>query len=1067
MTNVLVANRGEIAVRVIRAARGLGLRSVAVFEPDDRRALHVDLADEAHPLSGDRPYLDVDQLVDVAARADCELLHPGYGFLSESPDLADACAKSGITFVGPSRDALAVLGDKGRARAVAQESGMPVLPATSTGATLDEAVAFFSGRAGHGVVVKASAGGGGRGMRVVTAVEELPGAYERCASEALRAFGSGDLYVEELLRRARHIEVQLVGDGTGAVAHVWDRDCSVQRRHQKVVEVAPCLTVPGDVRQRLLDGAVHLGSRLRYLGLGTIEFLVDADDPGRWYFLEANPRVQVEHTVTEEVTGIDLVRAQLQIALGRSLADLGLTQDEIPAPRAVAVQARVAMETTTATGATFPSTGTITELALPSGPHTRVDTHARAGLVADGRYDSLLAKVIVTESGSSLAEAARNAGAALSEIRVGGVETNVALLRNILAHPTFTRGEATTRFLDDHLAELVPAVEEQDVLPDELAAPFAGTVVALPAEVGQHLAIGAPAVVLESMKMEHVVTSTASGVVRTISVRVGDTVQASQPLLTMELDDEQIVHAAEEADVDLDELRDDLADVVARHLPGLDESRPEAVAKRRRTGQRTARENIADLCDEGTFLEYGALALAAQRSRRTLDDLIANTPADGMVTGVGRVNGAHFGDRAQCAVLAYDYTVLAGTQGHINHKKTDRMIELAERQRLPLVLFGEGGGGRPGDTDTFGASWLDVPTFAKFGRLSGRVPTVAVVSGRCFAGNAALVGSCDVIIATRNASIGMGGPAMIEGGGLGTFAPDEVGPTSVQVPNGVIDVLVDDEAEAVAVAKRYLSYFQGNLPAGDVPDQRLLRRAVPESRVRPYFVRDVVQTLADAESVLELRPEFGRSIITALARIDGRAVGVFANDPRHLGGAIDADSADKLARFLHLCDGHGLPLVSLCDTPGFMVGPDAERTATVRHFSRLFVAGAHLRVPLVAVVLRKAYGLGAQAMVGGCLTSPDAIVAWPTGELGPMGLEGAVRLGFRKELEAAATDEAREALFEELLAEQYARGKAMNAAVVFELDDVIDPVDTRAWISQTFATASPPEPRTQGFIDTW
>jgi acetyl-CoA carboxylase carboxyltransferase component len=476
-------------------------------------------------------------------------------------------------------------------------------------------------------------------------------------------------------------------------------------------------------------------------------------------------------------------------------------------------------------------------------------------------------------------------------------------------------------------------------------------------------------------------------------------------------------------------------------------------------GPPTARENIADLCGEGGFTEYGGLAVAAQRGRRSDEDLAANTPADGMVTGIGRINADRHGDQrtrqraaaaavrpgdgTECVVMSYDYTVMAGTQGVINHRKTDRMLEIAHRRRLPVVLFAEGGGGRPGDIDPNTASALGVTTFAAMGRLSGRVPTVGVASGRCFAGNAALLGCCDVVIATRDANIGMGGPAMIEGGGLGVFRPEEIGPVDVQEPNGVIDLLVEDDAAAVRAARDYLSYFQGPVDDWEAADQRLLRHVVPENRLRAYDVRKAVRTLADSGSVLELRRRFGPGVVTALVRVEGRPMGLIANDPAHLGGAIDAESADKTAAFLQLCDAHGLPVVSLCDTPGFMVGPDAERTATVRFFSRLFVIGARLRVPMVTVVLRKAYGLGAQAMAGGHLHAPAATLAWPTGELGPMGLEGAVRLGFRKELAAIEDPVERQRTFDAILAEAYKRGRATSAASVFELDDVIDPAQTR------------------------
>jgi acetyl-CoA carboxylase carboxyltransferase component len=597
---------------------------------------------------------------------------------------------------------------------------------------------------------------------------------------------------------------------------------------------------------------------------------------------------------------------------------------------------------------------------------------------------------------------------------------------------------------------------------EELPAPMMATVVRVDVQPGDEVRAGQQVVVLESMKMEHIVRAPAAGVVVGVEVAAGDPVRRDQPLLALDLTGGD----GSEPDVEesgLAAARPDLAEVVHRHEMGLDAARPEAVRRRRDRGQRTARENLADLCDPGTFVEYGALVVAAQRQRRGLDELIARTPADGLVTGVTEVNGS------PCVVLAYDATVLAGTQGARNHAKKDRMLTIAARRRLPVVLFAEGGGGRPGDTDVPTVAGLDVPSFHLFARLSGLVPLVGVVSGFCFAGNAALLGCCDVVIATRNASIGMGGPAMIEGGGLGVFQPQEVGPLSVQVPNGVVDIAVADEAEAVAVARRYLSYFQGPVSGWSCADQRELRSAVPENRVRSYDVRTVLHLLADTESVLELRPEFGVGIVTALVRIEGRPLGLIANNPLHLGGAIDADAADKAARFLQLCDAHGLPVVSLCDTPGFMVGPDAERTATVRHFSRMFVVGANLTVPLCAIVLRKAYGLGVMAMAGGSLRVPLATVSWPTGELGGMGLEGAVKLGFARELAAIEDPEQRAAAEAEMVRQAYEHGKALNAATLFELDDVIDPADTRTWITTTLAGA--PEASGPGkrrpHVDTW
>jgi acetyl-CoA carboxylase carboxyltransferase component len=515
-------------------------------------------------------------------------------------------------------------------------------------------------------------------------------------------------------------------------------------------------------------------------------------------------------------------------------------------------------------------------------------------------------------------------------------------------------------------------------------------------------------------------------------------------------------------------IRADLQRVIDRHAPTLDAARPDAVARRRALGLRTARENVADLCDPGSFIEYGALAVAAQRSRRSAEDLVRNTPADGMVTGIGGVNGALFGpERARTVVMAYDATVLAGTQGFRNHHKTDRMLSIAADNQLPVVLFAEGGGGRPGDTDVPVVAGLYVGTFGSYARLSGRVPVIGIAAGRCFAGNAALLGCSDVIVAARGANVGMGGPAMIEGGGLGVYRPEDIGPAAVQWANGVVDVLVDDEAQAVAAAKHYLSFFQGASPRWTCTDQRLLRDAVPENRLRVYDVRRVLQGLFDTGSLLELRGGFGTGMVTALARIEGRPVGVLANNPAHLGGAIDADGADKAARFMQLCDAHGLPIVSLVDTPGFMVGPEIEKQAQVRHACRLFVQAAALRVPVLAVVLRKGYGLGAMGMTAGGFHEPDFIVAWPTGEFGAMGLEGAVRLGFRQELEAAAPGPTREALYRRLVAQQYEAGGALNMAATLEIDAVIDPAETRDWLARGLASTTHSRADRPRFIDTW
>ena len=604
-----------------------------------------------------------------------------------------------------------------------------------------------------------------------------------------------------------------------------------------------------------------------------------------------------------------------------------------------------------------------------------------------------------------------------------------------------------------------------------VVAPFAGTVLSVAVATGDRVHVGQLLLIIESMKMEHEVAAARSGTVHRLRVGPGDAVVANAVLLEVEEGD---VSAPEDDGTETfspTTVRPELAELRVRVANTLDKGRASATARRHAGGRRTARENIAELCDPDSFEEYGGLVVAAQRARRELDDLIHNTPADGLIAGIGRINGDHFDDaHARAAVLSYDYTVLAGTQGQMNHRKKDRLFGLIERLRLPVVLFAEGGGGRPGDTDTAVVTGLDTEAFALFGGLSGLVPLVGIVSGRCFAGNAALLGCCDVIIATPDANIGMGGPAMIEGGGLGTFAPEEVGPRHVQVLNGVVDVEADDEVDAARRAKQYLSYFQGPLNDWTCAEQELLRDCIPEDRRRAYDVHAVVDLLADAGSVFELRAHFAPGMVSALIRLEGRPIGVLANNPLHLAGAIDADCADKAARFMQLCEAFDLPLLFLCDTPGFMVGPQAETTALVRHVSRMFVTGASLSVPFCTIILRKGYGLGAQAMAGGSFRRPIFTVAWPTGELGGMGLEGAVRLGFRRELDAIEDPVARQVAYSTMVERAYAHGKAINVAAHFEIDDVIDPAHSRNRIVHALRSAPLPVARNgkrRPFVDPW
>jgi len=1092
---ILIANRGEVALRIARAAGDLGIKSVAVYSDDDKDSLHVRLADERRSLgtSGPAAYLDQARIIAAAKDARCDAIHPGYGFLSEVAAFARTCADAGLVFIGPSPEVLATFGDKARARALAERFGVPVLPGTKGPTTLEEARSFLAERGKQGaIIIKAIAGGGGRGMRIVASSDRLEEAYERCRSEARASFGNDAVYVEALMPRARHVEVQVVGDGKIAV-HLHERDCSLQRRHQKLVEIAPAPALDAALKKQLHDAAVWLAEDVRLKGLATFEFLVDLDSPRhgpQFAFIEANPRLQVEHTITEEVTGLDLVMLQLELAQGRTLRELHLRQDDVPAPRGSAIQLRVNLETVGRDASVKPSAGMLSRFVPPSGPGIRVDTYGYEGYATNPSFDSLLAKLIVhaPDFRSAIARAKR----ALSEFRVEGVAVNLGFLGALLEDAEIEAGRITTRTVEDETSRLVaraeaftqPATEDtttptplRSVLPGPAApagviavtAPMLGKIVSIDVGPGDDVRASTAVAVLEAMKMEHLVAATASGRVHSIVAQPGQVLNEGEALLFLEPMDIETAEPGEILTRDPDTIRADLSETFERHGMGLDENRPDAVARRRKTNQRTVRENLADLLDPGSFIEYGALAFAAQRRRRSLEDLIKNTPGDGIVTGIGTINAARFGEeRARAAVMAYDYTVLAGTQGARNHEKKDRLLKIVDEWRIPLVVFTEGGGGRPGDTDMPGVAGLDVMTFHAFAKLNGQVPRVGINSGRCFAGNAALLGASDVIIAAQNSNIGMGGPAMIEGGGLGVYAPEDVGPMSVQVPNGVVDIAVTDEIEAVAAAKKYLGYFQGALGEWTASDQKQLRQLIPENRLRVYESRKVIAGLADEDSVLELREGFAPGMITALIRIEGHPFGLIANNPMHLAGAIDAPCADKAARFLQLCDAFDLPLISLCDTPGFMVGPEAEKAALVRRVSRMFNVGATLSVPVFTVVLRKGYGLGAQAMAGGSFHAPFFVVSWPTGEFGGMGLEGAVRLGYRKELAAASSAEERERMFKEMVAQSYARGKAINMAAHLEIDDVIDPADTRRWIIRGLKSM-PRERRRKRreFVDSW
>lgn len=1089
---LLVANRGEIACRIIRSAKALGYRTVAVQSANEETlgsaaGLHVALADEVVTLPGvgASAYLDPDAIVAAARSTGCKLVHPGYGFLSESPRLACACAEAGLTWVGPDAVALELFGDKQATRVRAEWLGIPTPPATGLQALEDAGVESDHGEAlratrallnAHpsGIAIKALAGGGGRGIRIVSDPDELTGALRACASEAAAGFGDARIFAEALITGARHIEVQVIGTPDGTMV-LGDRDCSIQRRRQKLIEIAPAPGLEDGLRQSLHNDAERLVASADYRSLATVEFLVAGHE---YWLLEVNPRIQVEHTVTEAVAGLDLVAAQLDVAAGRTPSGL-----ENVEPRGAALELRISAETVLSSGDPAPSAGRISSLTWPTGPGVRIDTWAVTGVGVTGGFDPLLGKITV--HGHDLSAAVDAAGRALAEFHTTGIETNAGMLQAITE--VLELGNSTTSAYDEHAEEIGARAREKhaanpvegstvDSAKDSadggaasdqrdadsadhsepelrageslLRSTMSGAVVSVSEQRSEY-------VLIEAMKMHHPVTGPNAAGVRHL-VAVGDQVATGQPLVVL-VDAE----TGGLEDVDRFEPHPGVAEVQNRHAAVGDEAREDQLAKIRKRGRRTARENIDDLVDPGSFVEYGPLVIAAQTRRRSVEDLIAKTSGDGLIGGPATIDGR------EVVVISYDYSVLAGTQGTRNHAKTDRLIQLAETKRVPIVLFAEGGGGRPGDTDRGPSSGLQVPTFASLARLRGKVPLISIVSGRTFAGNAALAGVCDLIIATPDANIGMGGPAMIEGGGLGRYRPEDIGPVDIHTANGVIDVLADDESAAVAIAREALGILSGTSSearaddrgvgrrnsVGESPDGRLgdekddrARTIVPADRLRTFAIRDVIDTIADDGTFIEVRRDYAPGAVTGFVRVGGQPLALIANDNRHLGGAIDVDAARSFTQHLKLAQDHEVPVLSLIDTPGFMVGPEAEREPGVRAFGDLFVAGAALTVPVGSVVIRKGYGLGAMAMAAGGFDATAFTIAWPSGEIGPMGLEGAVRLGYAKELAAIEDEAERKQREEELIAAEYEQGNAMSAAMIFDIDDVIDPARTRDWV---------------------
>lgn len=1054
------------------------------------------------PGEGAKAYLDINGILTAAKEAGAEAVIPGYGFLSESPDFAQAVNDAGLLWIGPRPETLSLFGDKYRSKQFAVECRVPVLPSTSANASLDEIRAFAKKLpGGTKVLLKALEGGGGRGIRIVNDMAELPEAYEGCKREALSSFGSDKVFAEPFLQGARHIEVQVVGDGLGGVVDVGERECTLQRRHQKLIELCPSPTLATlpKLREAIIKSALSIAAGGKLLSLSTFEFLFvppSNGHEGHYYFLECNPRLQVEHTVTEEAYGVDLVATQIRLALGEPLKAV-LPPTPQRAPRA-ALQLRINAEKLQPDGSAVGTTGNLTAFLPPSGPGIRVDTAAHpplGGAVGTYRqglaFDSLLAKIIIV--GPNYANNIARARRALEQLRVAGVQTNRALLLALTEDERVVSNQGiSTRFVEQNADKLFQrtvelekkwaeeasvasggdAEAEQTTQRLPPAGPgetyvkvhLPGRLVSLSLKEGATVNKGDTVAILESMKMEHTVRSEVSGTVIKTLAAEGDNLDDGAAVALINVDEAATRDGAGDADaaskVDLDFKSDKLLELEKIRADMQDDSaiRAKATQRRRDKGYRTALENLNHLIDHGTFLEYGDLVLAAQRTRLKGDALLA-TRNDGVIVGWAKVNGA------RTAICMYDYGVLAGTQGYFHHNKLDRIFRSVLDSPAPLVLYAEGGGGRPGDVDLVHqkVAGLHGPSFTLLAHINSRgIPIIGVANGYLFAGNAALLGTSDFIISTnhRHTSIGMGGPAMIEGGGLGVVNPEDVGPVTVHLENGNLDIVVKDEAEATEVAKTLVGFFQERPPVqltsrGDPTwsrDPRLFRHTIPTDRKRAYDMHAILDLLTDDDTpFLEIGPHWGNSLITGFMRVQGQTLGVVASNVLSpLGGAIDAASARKASRFINiLSKTKAAHLIALCDTPGFMVGPRAEPEGGLRAFAEYFAAGAGFidsGGKIFGVTVRKAYGLGAQALLGGSTVVPFHSVAWPTGEFAGMGIEGAVKLGMRKELEAIPDPAERAKAEQEFIDDMYTRGRAINMAQATEIDTVIDPAETRDWI---------------------
>ncbi|MEM7218994.1 MAG: carboxyl transferase domain-containing protein [Pseudomonadota bacterium] len=1092
LTRVLIANRGEIAIRIAHAARSLNMTSVAVYSSADERSLHTRHADDAVPIGAPgealQPYLSPAALVAAARDSGCDALHPGYGFLSENTELAERCASAGITFVGPSATALALFGNKISARALATELDIPVIPGSEARLTDPAAALRLADDIGYPVMLKAAAGGGGRGMRAVADTASMTAAFERCSGEAASAFGDGTLFMERLIREPRHIEVQILADAQGAVVHLHERDCSVQRRNQKVLEIAPAPDLTPALRERILAAAVRLVAAAEYANAGTVEFLVEGDTDN-FYFIECNPRIQVEHTVTEQITGVDLVAAQLQIAGGATLQTLGLgDQADVPSPRGFAIQARVV-----AAGA-----GSILSYKEPGGPGVRVDACGYAGYAPPPQFDPLLAKVI--GSGATYPAALTRTRTALADFHIDGLPTNLGELQQIVELPEVVAGQPRTSLLGEApaAAEAVPSRAADlfgalpaaappapsaasrvalDVDPGDrpIDCPLASTLIECRVIVGDEVAAGTTLFVVSAMKMETEIIAPIAGQVTSLAALVeGDALAAGEVIAAVRPSADGTSNAVAESGWQplLDEVAT-LQDLAARRL--APESQEPGVVRQRTRGKLTCRERIELLLDTGSFREVGSLAgFASYDDDGAID---AFTPAN-HVGGYGRIEGR------KNIVCADDFTSRGGHADGAIGAKSVHLDRLSIELRIPSVrlLDGSSGGGSvaamvPQQKKDGESSAKESSGAIKSGRprVSGgggsflpghlgsnlyaeqlsHVPVVNVLLGSVVGIGAAkaVLGHFSVMV--RNISqLFVAGPPVVSHAMGYDITKEELGDWRVHCTNGSVDNLAEDEEEAADMARRFLSYLPSSVyeappvsACSDPIDRREeeLLHLIPRKRTTTFNVRRAIKLIADRDSFFEIGPLWGTDQITGFVRLNGHPMGVIASDSQHAnGGALTADGCDKLKRHLDLCDLFHVPILNLIDNPGFAVGLEHERASTIRRGGEWMVAFAQVKTPIFSVLMRRSFGVAGNNYATP-RSRPSTRVAWPAADVGGIPPEGGIEAAYKRQL-AEAEDPA--ALRAELEARiESARGP-IGPLNRFQIEEMIDPRDTRRHICE-------------------